>query len=85
MRKIAAVGACAASTVTLAACGGMSENTKKELSAQRAQIAEAKATLADQRETLEADQTALADRKANAVHDIKKARDKRRAQAGDRG
>jgi multidrug resistance efflux pump len=59
----------------------MSEETKKELSSQRAQIAKTKATLAAQQATLDADQTALATRQANAVADIKKTRDKLRTQA----
>jgi multidrug resistance efflux pump len=83
MRKLAAVATCAALTTALTACGGMSDETAKELSSQRAQIAKARATLADQRATLEADQSALSERKANAVSDIKKTRDKLRAQASD--
>ena len=83
MRMIAAAATCIAMTFAFAACGGMSEDAKKELSSQRAEIADAKATLADQRATLDADETALAERKANAVQDIKKTRDKLRAQASD--
>jgi hypothetical protein len=83
MRKIAAVAACTALTTSFAACGGMSEDTKKELASQRARIADAKATLAEQRATLDADESALAERKANAVSDIKKTRDKLRAEAND--
>ena len=83
MRKIAVVGTCVALTVALTACGGMSDDAKKDLSSQRAQIARAKATLDDERAALEADQAALTERKANAVGDIKKTRDKLRAQAGD--
>jgi multidrug resistance efflux pump len=81
MRKLAAVGTCAALTVALAACGGMSDETKKQLSSQRADVAKARAALADQRATLDADQTALAERKANAVRDVKNTRDKLAAQA----
>lgn len=83
MKKIAAVAICTALTVPLAACGGMSEETQKELSSQRAEVDSAKAKLADQRASLEAEQSALAERKANAVRDIKKTRDKLRAQARD--
>jgi multidrug resistance efflux pump len=81
MTKFAAVATCAALTVALSACGGMSEKTTKELSSQRAQIAKAKATLAGQRATLAADQTALKQRENNAAADIKKTRDKLRTQA----
>jgi multidrug resistance efflux pump len=81
MRKIAAAATCTVLTVALGACGGMSQETTKELSSQRAQIAKAKAALVDQRATLEGDQTALAEREANAVADIKKTRDKLKTQA----
>jgi hypothetical protein len=81
MRKIAAVATCTALVLGLAACGGLSEDTQKELASQRAQISKGKATLADQRASLEADQNALAERKANAVRDIEKTRDKLKAQA----
>jgi multidrug resistance efflux pump len=81
MRKIAAVAICTALTAGLAACGGMSEETTKQLASQRAQIAKATTTLRDQRTTLEADRTALAERKANAVADIRKTRNKLRTQA----
>jgi hypothetical protein len=81
MRKIAAVATCTALTVALAGCGGMSEETTKQLSSQRAKIAKTKATLARERASLEADRTALDKRETNAVADIKKTRDKLRAQA----
>jgi outer membrane murein-binding lipoprotein Lpp len=83
MKKIAVVVTCAALTVPMTACGGMSEQTKNELSSQRAQIAKARATLADQRITLESDQKALDERKASAVEDIKKTRDKLKGEASD--
>jgi multidrug resistance efflux pump len=83
MWKIAAVATCTALTVALAGCGGMSEETTKELSSQRAEIAKGKAALADQQASLKADQAALDKRKANAVADIKHTRDKLRSQASD--
>src|SRR3954454_17316886 len=88
MRKIAALATCTALTVAMTGCGGMSEETTKQLAAQRAQIDKAKAMLDDQRATLEADQTtlkadqtAVAQRKANAVADIKRTRDTLSGQA----
>jgi multidrug efflux pump subunit AcrA (membrane-fusion protein) len=81
MRKIAGVATCAALTVALTECGGMSQEAANGLSAQRAQIAKARATLVDQRAALVADQAALAKRKAHAVGDIKKTRNQLRAQA----
>src|SRR3954451_12437957 len=84
MRKITAVATCTALAVALAACGEKPKPATNQVSSQqRAQIDKARATLADQRATLEADQTALAARKANAVADIKKTRDKLKAQAKD--
>src|SRR4051794_39791018 len=73
MRKITAVATCTALAVALAACGEKPKPATNQVSSQqRAQIDKARATLADQRATLEADQTALAARKANAVADITK-------------
>jgi hypothetical protein len=83
MRRLAAVATCTALIGGLAACGGMSDETAKGLSSQRAEIATAKATVADERAALEADQRALSEQKATAVSDITKTRDKLKKQASD--
>jgi hypothetical protein len=81
MGKIAAVATCTALAVALGACGGVSEDTTKALSSQRAKLAQERARLARQQSSLAAGRTALDARKASAVADIKKTRDKLRAQA----